>query len=262
MNLIINNHQIRLSIDPTLLSKDKRTIIFLHDSLGCIELWRNFPEQIKAKTGCNVLSYDRQGYGKSAPFTISNRSNDYLKKEAKILGKIIDQLQLKNVILFGHSDGGSIALLAAALYPEKIAGIITEGAHVFVEKETIRGIEEAVIAYKNTNLKEKLYQYHGNKTDDVFRMWTETWLSDTYQSWNIEEYLHMITCPSLIIQGEKDEFGTIEQVKSIINNISGNSNSLLIPKIGHTPHKEIPAYIIEQTEKFIREIPLFSLKKL
>ncbi|MEW7291873.1 alpha/beta fold hydrolase [Aquimarina sp. 2304DJ70-9] len=241
---------------------DKRTIIFLHDSLGCIKLWRNFPEQIKEKTGCNVLSYDRQGYGKSEAFTASKRSNDYLKKEAEILGKIIDQLQLSHVVLFGHSDGGSIALLTAALYPERIAGIITEGAHVFVEKETIQGIQEAVKAYMNTNLKDKLHKYHGNKTEDVFRMWTETWLSNTYQSWNIEEYLSMITCPSLIIQGEKDEFGTIDQVNAITQKTSGDSNALIIPNIGHTPHKESPEIVVKETTAFINNLQSFLIKEL
>ncbi|MBL0683124.1 alpha/beta hydrolase [Aquimarina mytili] len=252
---MLDNQQIHLSIDYSVLSKEKKTIIFLHDSLGCIALWRNFPERIALKTQCNTLSYDRLGYGKSAPFTTSKRENDYLTKEAEILAKIIDQLQLTDVVLFGHSDGGSIALLTAALFPKKITGIITEGAHVFVEKETISGIKEAVIAYKNTNLKEKLSKYHGDKTDDVFRMWTETWLSDSYQSWNIEKYLPMITCPSLIIQGEKDEFGTIKQVTSIVENTSGNSIPLVIPGIGHTPHKESSEAVLQNTVSFINDLP-------
>ncbi len=253
MDLLINKHRIRFSIDSKSLNPNKATIIFLHDSLGCIELWRDFPEEVSLNTGYNVLSYDRQGYGKSAPFTITKRSNDYLKKEAETLGEIIDALRLKNVILFGHSDGGTIALLAAALYPEKITGIITEGAHVFIEPETLKGIREAKKAYTTTNLKEKLSKYHADKTEDVFNIWVETWLSDKFQSWNIEKFLPKIICPSLIIQGEKDEYGTVDQVHSIIKNTTGKATPLLIPNIAHTPHREAPAYVIEQTVRFLKE---------
>ncbi|PKV51065.1 pimeloyl-ACP methyl ester carboxylesterase [Aquimarina sp. MAR_2010_214] len=254
MDLIINKHRLRFSKNPKLLSPEKKTIIFLHDSLGCIELWKDFPKHIASKTDCNILSYDRLGYGKSAPFITSKRNNDYLKEEAYILGEIIQKLELKNIILFGHSDGGSIALLTAALFPEKVIGIITEGAHVFVEEETINGIKSAVLAYQNTSLKEKLYKYHGNKTDAVFRMWTETWLSETFQSWNIEKYLPKIECPSLIIQGEKDEYGTLDQINSIIKNTSGNSKALLIPDSGHTPHKENAKIVIDKVSRFISRL--------
>ncbi|WP_234387142.1 alpha/beta fold hydrolase [Aquimarina sp. Aq78] len=254
MDLIIDKQRLQFSKSPELLAPEKATVIFLHDSLGCVELWKDFPKQIALKTGCNIISYDRQGYGKSAPFITSKRNNDYLKEEAYILAKIIQNLELKNVILFGHSDGGSIALLTAALFPEKVIGIITEGAHVFVEQETINGIKATVLAYQNTSLKEKLYKYHGDKTDTVFRLWAETWLSETYQSWNIEEYLPKIECPSLIIQGEKDEYGTLDQVNSIVKNTSGYSKALLIPDIGHTPHKENSEIVIKNVISFINEI--------
>ncbi|WP_109852961.1 alpha/beta fold hydrolase [Aquimarina sp. AU58] len=254
MDLIIDKQRLQFSKSPELLAPEKVTVIFLHDSLGCIELWKDFPKQIAKKAGCNILSYDRQGYGKSAPFITSKRNNDYLKEEAYILGKIIQNLEVRNVVLFGHSDGGSIALLTAALFPEKITGIITEGAHVFVEQETINGIKAAVLAYQNTSLKEKLYKYHGNKTEAVFKMWTETWLSESYQSWNIEEYLPKIKCPSLIIQGEKDEYGTLGQVNSIVKNTSGYSEDLLIPDIGHTPHKESTEIVVKNVISFINKI--------
>ena len=253
MDLIIDQNRIRFSANPSPLLPETKTIIFLHDSLGCIELWRGFPKKLQALTKYNVLVYDRQGYGQSDPFSINKRETDYLKTEADLLGKILDQLQLHDVILFGHSDGGSIALLTAALYPEKIAGIITEGAHVFVEEETITGIQEAAMAYKHTNLKEKLTRYHGDKTEDVFTMWTRTWLSEEYQSWNIEAYLPKIICPSLIIQGEDDEYGTIKQVESIVKNTTGKAIPLLIKNVAHTPHKESPDVVLEHTIKFIKQ---------
>ncbi len=254
MDLIIDNHRLRFSTDPKKLSFNKPTIIFLHDSLGCIKLWRDFPEKIGIVTGCNVISYDRQGYGKSTRFSNQKRDHNYLKDEAKALGRIIDTLALQQVILFGHSDGGSIALLTAALFPDNILGVITEGAHVFVEKETLSGIKEAVKTYKETNLKEKLSKYHGDKTDEVFRMWTETWLSEEYQSWNIEKYLSNVQCPSLIIQGENDEYGTLKQVHSIVNKTTGASQALIIPNIGHTPHKENVEVVITNVTQFINDL--------
>lgn len=254
MDLLIDKQRIFFSVDPKSFPKNSPTIIFLHDSLGCTKLWRDFPEKMGFYTNCNILAYDRQGYGKSAPFTLKKRTKNYLKNEAKILGKIIEKLGLKKVFLFGHSDGGSIALLTAALFPDDIIGIITEGAHVFVEKETLKGIKEAINVYQNTNLRERLYKYHGDKTDDVFRMWTETWLSKSYQSWNIEEYLSLVKCPSLIIQGENDEYGTLNQVHSIVSKTSGISKSLIIEDVAHTPHKEAPELILEKTIPFINEI--------
>ncbi|WP_241507177.1 alpha/beta fold hydrolase [Aquimarina sediminis] len=254
MDLTINQHRLRFSKEFDSLDSKKPTIIFLHDSLGCIELWKNFPAYLASKADCNALSYDRQGYGKSDPFSISKRDLNYLKDEAYTLGKIIEKLALKDVILYGHSDGGSIALLTAALFPEKINGIITEGAHVFVEKETIDGIKSASLAYQNTSLKEKLNRYHNDKTDDVFRMWVNTWLSPQFKFWNIEDELPKIKCPSLIIQGEKDEYGTIDQVNSIVEKVSGVSTSLIIPNVGHTPHKESPTIVIDKTNRFISEI--------
>lgn len=254
MDLTIENQQLYFSEDPNFLSKSEITIIFLHDSLGCVELWRDFPNKIGIKTNSNILAYDRQGYGKSCSFISKKRDKNYLKQEAETLGKIIERTGLKRVILFGHSDGGSIALLTAALFPENIIGIVTEGAHVFVENETINGIKVAVDAYKNTNLRDRLHKYHGSKTDKVFKMWAETWLSPFYQSWNIEEYLQMIKCPSLIIQGEKDEYGTIDQVLSIVSNTRGRSTPLIIDNIGHTPHKESTEIVIKETVSFIQSL--------
>jgi len=250
LDILIDTHRIRLSRNPESLDPSETTIIFLHDSLGCIELWRDFPAKISKATDYNVLSYDRQGYGKSDGFSELKRDNEYLTKEAHVLAKLIDQLELKKVILFGHSDGGSIALLAASLYPNKIKGIITEGAHVFVEKETLQGIRDARTAYETTNLKEKLTKYHHKNTENVFKMWTETWLSPPFKDWNIEHYLSRIQCPSLIIQGKNDEYGTLDQVTSIIQKTSGISESLIIPNIGHTPHKEATEIVIEKTTNF------------
>lgn len=151
------------------------TLVFLHDSLGCIQLWRNFPEQLAELSQCNILIYDRQGYGASCSFSYEKRSKNYMELEADILKNLLDFMQIKNPILFGHSDGASIALIFAGKYPKTPKALILEGLHVFVESITIKGIKEAIEKYKTTDLKFRLEKYHGDKTDALFWAWAETW---------------------------------------------------------------------------------------
>lgn len=226
------------------------TIIFLHESFGCIEHWRDFPCKLGENTGLNILVYDRQGYGQSDPFTVSVRENDYMEKEAEVLDEIIRQLDLNDVVLFGHSDGGTIALIEAALYKEKIKAVITEGAHLFVEEITLEGIRQAEKAYYDSDLKKKLARYQGDKAEMLFRLWADTWKSERFRNWNIEYLLKEITCPVFVIQGIDDEYGTIRQVESIENNTIGYSRRYM-PKTGHTPHRESPKELIAEVTKFL-----------
>lgn len=228
------------------------TLVFLHDSLGCITLWRDFPSLLATRTQCNILVYDRQGYGQSCDFSYSKREKDYLELEADLLQDLLEKLNIKHPILFGHSDGGSIALLVAAKYPTIIKAIITEGAHLFVEEITIRGIQDALQACQNTDLKRKLEKYHGAKTESMFKAWTETWLDASFRDWNIEEFIPKIQCPILVIQGKNDEFGTEEQIKSILKNPL--AKAFIVPNAKHTPHKEQPDFILEQTVQFIEQL--------
>lgn len=233
---------------------NRSTIVFLHDSLGCIELWRDFPERVGALTQCNVLVYDRQGYGKSCGFSYAKRDINYLELEAEILNQLLDYWNIEHPILFGHSDGGSIALLTAAKYPEKIKAIITEGAHVFVEDITIEGIKEAVQRYETTDLKSKLEKYHGSNTENMFWAWANTWTTEEFRSWNIEHFLPMIQCSTLVIQGEKDEYGTLKQVESIVEKVSGAAETFIIPNSGHSPHKENPEVVLKQVIAYIEHL--------
>ncbi len=230
------------------------TIVFLHDSLGSIELWRDFPEKLCTATGCNALIYDRHGYGKSGPLIHTPRESNYMEVEADILAEIILEYKLSQVVLFGHSDGGTIALLAAAKHPELVAAVITEGAHIFVENETLQGIRQAIDQYKSTGLKSKLEKYHGTNTDEMFNAWAQTWTADFFRNWNIEKFLPLVTCPTLVIQGEQDEFGTTKQVSGIANGISGKAETFLVPNAKHTPHKETGQVVIEKCADFIKAI--------
>ena len=229
------------------------TMIFLHDSLGCIRLWRSFPQELAQAAQCNALVYDRQGYGTSAAFTREPRRNDYLEIEADRLIELMDACHTGKAILFGHSDGGSIALIAAAKYPERCSAVITEGAHIFVEEITLKGIRDALTAWQTTDLEQKLQKYHGIKTEAVFHAWTDTWLDPAFRSWNIGHFLPKIECPVLVIQGELDEFGSMAQVEGILSGVSGKVKKWIAPGVGHTPHKEYKEMALEQAAAFIRE---------
>lgn len=132
-----------------------------------------------------------------------------------------------------------------------MSAVITEGAHIFVEDIALNGIREAVESYQRTDLKDKLQKYHGDKTEAVFRAWTDTWLGEVFQSWNIEHFLPQITCPVLVIQGAKDEFGSPAQVKGIVRGVSGEASGYMVPEVGHTPHKEAREAVLEAAASFI-----------
>ncbi|MGC4056969.1 MAG: alpha/beta hydrolase [Chitinophagaceae bacterium] len=229
---------IRLACRSKMVYPGRPVIIFLHDSLGCTALWRDFPDRLADRCRCNFFVYDRQGYGASEAFSIHERDLDYMHREAAVLSDLIKYFDFKHVWLFGHSDGGSIALIAAALYPQLLMGIITEGAHIFVEELTLRGIREAVTAYHHTDLPQKLELYHGLRTADLFRLWAETWLAESFRHWNISAILPEIICPVLVIQGAEDAYGTEAQVQGIVQSVRGPADAYLIPQSGHSPHKE------------------------
>ncbi|WP_294249953.1 alpha/beta hydrolase [uncultured Chryseobacterium sp.] len=233
---------------------NRPTLVFLHDSLGCTQLWRDFPEKLSAAARCNVLLYDRLGYGRSFPMDSSVRNPDYMEKEADLLNELLEALSIQDAILFGHSDGGTIALIMAAKYPEKVKAVICEAGHIFVEEITVKGVSEALHAYRTTDLAERLKKYHGDKVEMMVKAWTEIWLSNRFRSWNIEDQLSEIVAPLLFIQGEKDEYGTLDQLEKTVSRVSGTSEKLVIPGVGHTPHKEIPELILEKSYRFIGKL--------
>lgn len=234
--------------------ENRPVIVFLHDSLGCVELWRDFPKKLAETTWCNILIYDRLGYGKSDAMPTHERETNYMELEADILNELLVALNITDAILFGHSDGGTISLIAAAKYPEKIKAVIAEAAHIFVEDVTIQGILEVAENYQTTNLPERLQKYHGSKTDTIFKAWTAIWTSEKFRNWNIEYLLPNIICPVLFIQGEKDEYGTLIQVEKTIAMVSGKSEKFIIPNIGHTPHKEAMVKVFEKSATYIGQL--------
>lgn len=248
-DVVINDVRIHMAVQD-----GKGTaLIFLHDSLGCIRLWRDFPQQLAAQTGQPVYLYDRQGYGQSQAFDTDHRDLEYMHREADTLIAFMDACALDKAILFGHSDGGSIALLTAAQYPDRIQAIITEGAHIFVEDITLNGIREAVVQYNTTELPQKLAKYHGDKTDAVFRAWADTWLRPDFRDWNIEHRLAALTCPALVLQGVDDEYGSAMQVQRIQEQVSGTIETWLVPGAKHSPHKEQAAAVLHRCALFLQQ---------
>jgi pimeloyl-ACP methyl ester carboxylesterase len=244
--------RVRRLTQPEKSAQDHRpTLVFLHEALGSIELWHDFPSTLVAATGCNALIYDRWGHGESDLLT-GRRTLRYVHDEAlESLPEVLEKSAVSDAILIGHSDGGSIALIYAAEHREVARGLITEAAHVFVDEVTLNGIREAVEVYETTNLKEKLSRYHGNNTEIIFRAWCDTWLSPQFEKWNIEECLPKIKCPVLVIQGEDDQYGTKAQVESITTQVAGPSKSLLIPNCAHIPHKQARDRVVKEMTEFI-----------
>lgn len=251
-DLVVDDHTLRVRRLSAADGATSNTLVFLHDSLGSIALWRDFPDRLAARLAMDAIVVDRRGYGESSPFAAGRRTPRYLEEEAERLEDILGRLEVSSAVLFGHSDGGSIALVAGALHPSLVSAIITEGAHVFVEERTLEGIREAQQSLLTTDLRPKLSRYHGEKTDAVISAWTDTWLSPEFREWNIERYLPRVVCPTLVIQGTDDEYGTDEQVRAIVAGVSGNVESLMIPGGRHTPHREAPDLVIETTVRFLR----------
>ena len=231
----------------------KTVIIFLHEGLGCIEMWNSYPNELCKALNGKGLIYDRAGYGKSEG-SLVNRQSDYLHLGALELFDLVQDLELSNhkIILYGHSDGGSIALIFAAKYPNIVNAVITEAAHVFVEPETLNGIAPALNAFKEGKLN-GLKKHHGNRFEEVFYAWVNIWNHPSFLDWNIEKELATITCPQLIIQGKDDQYGTLKQIESIKANTVGKTTLLVPEDCGHSPFKEKEAEVLSESVKFIKK---------
>ena len=226
------------------------TLVFLHEALGCTAMWHAFPAQVAADTGLTAVSFDRSGYGRS-PRAARPQGRDYLHREAEtVLPRVLESLDIRRAILVGHSDGGSIALLAAAALPRVVVGIVTEAAHVFVEPLTRAGIRETLAAYAPQDLEQRLARYHGEKTRSLFFAWADRWLSEAFRGWNIEACLKRIRCPALVIQGRDDPYGSEGQVTAIVSGIGPAAEPLLLPECGHIPHRRAPAKVREAIAAF------------
>lgn len=217
---------------------DKPVMIFLHEGLGSIEFWKNFPDLMTKQTGLPHLVYDRPGYGKSDPFPYKWGKDYHMVEAAEYLHTIIKKHGIINPVLIGHSDGGTICLLYASKFPEKTRAVVSIGSHVFNDEATRDGIKKAADAYEKTSLKARLKKFHHEKTDSVFRAWSETWLSEEFRSWDIRSVLRKISCPVLAIEGKNDPYSAGDQ--SIETAKATGGKFLLLEGLRHSPHTEDP----------------------
>jgi len=225
------------------------TIVFLHEGLGSITQWKDFPAALCERTGCRGLLYNRRGYGGSDPLEFL--PCEFMHHEAlHVLPRVLDALKVERPALFGHSDGGSIALIYAGSGQPPPAALILEAAHVFVEDVTVRRIAELKASYRSVDLRARFERHHGVNVDRLFDCWTQTWLSPEFRDWNIEQYLAGIACPVLVLQGRDDEYGTLRQVNAIAAGVT-HADTVVIDRCGHAPHIERPDEVLDATGEFL-----------
>jgi pimeloyl-ACP methyl ester carboxylesterase len=226
------------------------TIVMLHEGLGALSLWRDFPRKLSNLINCSVFVYSRHGYGQS-DFINSEFDTQYMHEEALyILPQILDHFEISNPILYGHSDGASIALIHASSADSQVTGLILEAPHVFVEEISLDGLKGAKKAFEQGGLKASLAKHH-RKPEMIFRYWNNIWLSPEFLTWNIASCLSNIQCPALLIQGETDAYGTLSQIDTIEKNVSGSCETKILPNIGHSPHRENPELVLRSIQQFI-----------
>jgi pimeloyl-ACP methyl ester carboxylesterase len=216
---------------------DAPTLVFLHEGLGSVAMWREFPAKLAAATGSPAVVYSRYGYGRSEPIA-APLGADYMHREAlETLPELREALGLDTPILVGHSDGASIALIHAGAGRWPVRALILEAPHVFVEDVSLASIAGARDAYATTDLKQRLARYHEN-VDSAFRGWNDAWLSPAFRRWNIVGYLGGIACPVLAIQGEDDAYGTLAHIDAIARALGDRCERLILPRCGHSPHRD------------------------
>jgi pimeloyl-ACP methyl ester carboxylesterase len=228
------------------------TLVFLHEGLGSVAMWRDFPQKVAAATGCAAVVYSRYGYGQSEVLR-EPRSVDYMHVEAlEALPDLLGRLDIPEPVLVGHSDGGSIALIHAAAR-DKVRGLVVMAPHVFVENLSVESIATAKTAFETTDLPQKLARYHAD-VGKTFRGWNDIWLHPDFRRWNIEEYLPRVRCPVLAIQGFDDEYGTMAQIEAIAAQTGGPIELLRLADCRHSPHRDQPQVVIEAMSRFIERL--------
>jgi len=228
------------------------TLVFLHEGLGSVAMWRDFPGRVAHAANCDVVVYSRYGYGLSDPLT-EDRTPRYMHDEALVaLPELLDALAIDRPILVGHSDGGSIALIFAGAGVRPVAAVVTLAAHVIVEDISVASIAAARTDYETTDLRARLARYHAD-ADSAFLGWNRIWLAPEFRAWNIEEYLPRIECPVLALQGADDEYGTMEQMSRIGAQVR-DVELLALQDCRHSPQRDQPEAVIEAITRLVDRV--------
>jgi pimeloyl-ACP methyl ester carboxylesterase len=227
------------------------TIVMLHEGLGSITHWKDFPLRLARETGAGVFVYSRYGHGASDALQ-EPRSVSFMHHEAQVvIPEILRQAKIERPLLLGHSDGASIAIIYAGTFPDCPSGLILEAPHLFVEDLSVASITQAREAYKNTDLPKRLASYHAN-VDSMFWGWNNIWLDPDFRAWNIESFLDPIRCPVLVQQGAQDEYGTLKQVDTIKAKIP-SACTVILQNCRHAPHRDQPEATLAAIVRFIRK---------
>lgn len=230
--------------------KSASPIVLMHDSLGCVDLWRDFPEQLARALSCIVIAYDRLGFGRSSVNKHTPSAN-FVWDEADIyFSQIKKAAQFSNYYLLGHSVGGGMSIGIAAVDKECL-GVITESAQAFVEDITIKGIQDAKAMFQTPEQIERLKKWHGDKANWVLSAWVDVWLSAEFTSWSLSPRIGKVTCPVLALHGDRDEYGSNAFPEYIAKNVSGKSTIVILEDCGHVPHKEKTVEVINHIKLFI-----------
>jgi pimeloyl-ACP methyl ester carboxylesterase len=225
-------------------------ILLLHEGLGSVALWKQFPGLLAAATERDVIAWSRQGHGWSDPIS-SARAPDYMHREAELLPALHAALGIERAHWLGHSDGGSIALIGASRFPDLAVSLILEAPHVFVEELTVASIAAIGAAYPESDMGERMKRYHADP-DHIFARWNDIWLDPAFRDWNIEAQLPQVRAPALLIQGIDDEYGTMVQLDRIADVLPA-VDRLELAACGHSPHRDCEAAVIEAVRVFLAD---------
>jgi pimeloyl-ACP methyl ester carboxylesterase len=232
--------------------QERSPIVFLHEGLGSVGLWKDFPSRCCEALGAAGLVYSRPGYGRSSPRDSREAwATDFMHRQAyELLPALLRCLRVEHPPwLLGHSDGASIALLYAARFPELVQGLVLLAPHLFVEELSLTSIRATRRAYLDTDLRQRLARYHEH-VDSAFWGWNDIWLDPSFAAWTIESEVSSVDCPVLAIQGRDDEYGTLEQLRRLARRVP-QTDLLELSDCGHAPHRDQPARVIEAAARFI-----------
>lgn len=243
----------RIEVRTIAGDRARAPLVFLHEGLGSVAMWRGFPARVAEVTGHPGLVYSRHGYGSSdvleAPFGV-----DYMHREAlETLPALLAHFGVERPVLVGHSDGASIALIYAGAHPDAVCGLAALAPHVFVEDVSVRSIEEAKVAFETTEMQRKLARYHADARR-TFYGWNDIWLHPDFRRWNIEACLPRIRCPVLALQGVDDAYGTMAQIEAVAAQVAGPCEVVTLDACGHSPHRDQHDLTLAAIARFVARI--------
>lgn len=229
---------------------DRPWLVFLHEGLGSVSLWRDFPDRLARRLGARALVYSRRGYGRSSALA-APRMPDFMHHEARVvLPAVLAAIAIERPVLVGHSDGASIALIRAADRPDDVTAAVLIAPHVFVEPITVQSIARISETYEKSDLRDRLARHHDH-VDDAFRGWSRIWLSPAFRTWSLGPDVQRLAVPTLVVQGGADEYGSLAQLDAIAGTAPGPVERLILDHAGHAPHRDEEHAVLDAIVDFV-----------